>query len=127
MITVGNNVTVSSGVKFITHDNSAIKVFETGTDLVGAINIGSNSFIGMNVLLLPGVHLPENTIVAAGSVVTKSIAQPGMIIAGNPAITIGTVDEFREKYNNKVFDFNEMSRDERKAFTLKNMGMWIEK
>ncbi len=127
LITVGENVTVSSGVKFITHDNSAIKVFERGTDLIGPIDIGSNSFIGMNSLLLPGVYLSENTIVAAGAVVTKSVGQPGMIIAGNPARIIGTADEFRGKYGNKVFDFSEMSRTERKVFTLNHMNMWIKK
>lgn len=51
MISIGNNVTISTGVKFCTHDNSAIKIFENGTDFVGKIVVGDNSFIGMNVIL----------------------------------------------------------------------------
>lgn len=51
MITIGNNVTISTGVQFCTHDNSAIKVFENGTDFVGPIEIGDHSFIGMSVIL----------------------------------------------------------------------------
>ena len=39
----------------------------------------------MNSVVLPGVHLGNNTIVGAGSVVTKSFMDGNCIIAGNPA------------------------------------------
>ena len=54
LIKVGNNVTISTGVKFCTHDNSVIKIFEDATDLVGPITIGDYSFIGMNTILMGG-------------------------------------------------------------------------
>ncbi len=47
--------------------------------------IGEKSWIGMNSMILPGVSLGPNTIVGAGSVVTKSFIDGNCIIAGNPA------------------------------------------
>jgi len=39
----------------------------------------------MNAVILPGVHLGDHTIVAAGSVVTKSFPQGNCILGGVPA------------------------------------------
>lgn len=113
LISVGDNVTISSGVKFITHDNSIIKFCENATDLVGKIKIGSNCFIGMNSILLPGIEIGSNSVVAAGSVVTKKFPE-GVIIGGNPAKIIGNVDDFIEKHEGKVFDFKGMSLQQRR-------------
>jgi acetyltransferase-like isoleucine patch superfamily enzyme len=52
-----------------------------GKDVV----IGNKCWIGMNAMILPGVHLGDNTIVGAGSVVTKSFPEGNVVIAGNPA------------------------------------------
>lgn len=50
------------------------------------VHIGTQCWIGMNAVILPGVKLGANTIVAAGAVVTKSFEQGNCIIAGNPAV-----------------------------------------
>lgn len=44
-----------------------------------------------------GVTLANNTIVGAGSVVTKSVKDEGVIIAGNPAKPIGNIYDFAKK------------------------------
>lgn len=49
--------------------------------------IGKNCFIGGNSLILPGVNIADNVIVAAGAVVTKDVPN-NVIVAGNPAIII---------------------------------------
>lgn len=46
--------------------------------------IGNNVWIGNNVLILKGVHIGDNAVVAAGSVVVKDVPS-GCIVAGNPA------------------------------------------
>lgn len=58
-----------------------------GKDVV----IGSNCWIGMNAVILPGVVLGDRTIVGAGGIVTKSFPNGHCIIAGNPAKIIRTI------------------------------------
>ena len=51
------------------------------------VKIGDNVWIGMNAVILKGVTIGENSVVAAGAVVTKSIPA-NAIAAGNPAVTV---------------------------------------
>lgn len=62
----------------------------------GKIKIGSNVYIGNNSLIMPGVSIGNNVIVAAGSVVTKSIPS-NSIVGGNPAQIIGDIDSFKKR------------------------------
>ena len=48
------------------------------------VKICDNVWIGMNAIILKGVTVGENSVVAAGAVVTKSI-EPNVVVAGNPA------------------------------------------
>ncbi len=86
LIEMGNHVTVSSGVRFITHDG-AVWLFRQeypDLDIFGPIRIGNNSCIGMNAILLPNTQIGENCIVAAGAVVKGRFPDNSLII-GNPA------------------------------------------
>lgn len=56
------------------------------------VEIGENTWIGGNVILVPGVTIGEGCIVAAGSVVTKDFP-PCNVIGGNPARVIDTRDK----------------------------------
>ena len=127
LIKVGNNVTISTGVKFCTHDNSAIKVFDEATDFVGPITIGDHSFIGMNALLLAGITLPKQCIVGAGSVVTKSFSEEGCIIAGNPARIIGYVDSIRDTKRDCIFNFRGMTAQQKKKEILGHPRKYLNK
>ena len=55
--------------------------------------IGENCWIGMNVVIMPGVSIGDNTVVAAGAVVTKSFSEGHLIIGGNPAKIIKSISK----------------------------------
>lgn len=50
----------------------------------GNTHIDDGVWIGMRAMILPGIHIGEGAVVAAGSVVTKDVL-PYQIVAGNPA------------------------------------------
>ncbi len=118
MIEIGNNVTISTNVTFVTHDNSAKYIFGDRGDLFGRIIVGDNCFIGQNVCLMYGVELANNIIVAAGSVVTKSFFESNIIIGGNPARIIGSWDKYKEKYEDKAIRRKEMEQRKREDYYL---------
>lgn len=66
---------------------------------------------------MPGVTIGNNVLVAAGSVVTKSIPE-GVVVAGNPARRICTIEEYYER--NKQWDVHtkHLSPNEKRKFLL---------
>ena len=114
LISIGDNTTVSNDVQFITHDNSVCKVIEGATDVFGKITVGRNVFIGAHSILMPGVTIPDNTIIAAGSVVVKSPQESGLIIGGNPARTIGNINDYKERMRDYAINIEGLSAKEKK-------------
>lgn len=97
LVIIGNNVTISGNVKFVTHDNSISKLSPEYVNLFGYITIGDNCFLGQNTTIMYGSTLANNIIVASGSVVCNSFTEENIIIAGNPARKIGTWDSLKNK------------------------------
>lgn len=119
LISIGKNCTISTEVNFITHDAS-IGLYmgrEVASDIVGTITIGDNCFIGNRAILLYGVKIPDNTIVAAGSIIGKSIAEPGCIVVGGGKIA-GKVEDFLQKHRNDMLALHGLKMNERKNTIL---------
>lgn len=100
LISVGNHTEVSCNVAFITHDG-ATWCFRNQerykhTVKFGRINIGDNCFIGARSIILPGVTIGNNSIIAAGAVVNKDVPS-GEVWGGIPAKYIMTTMEYAEK------------------------------
>ena len=79
LIEIGNNVTFSNRVQVITHDSSLFD-FIHRTKL-GKVIIDDYAFVGARSLIMPGVHIGEGAIIAAGSLVTKDVP-PGQVWGG---------------------------------------------
>lgn len=110
LLEIKDDVVVSTDVMFVLHDFSASRVVNGVSNMFGKITIGNNSFIGARSVIMYGVELGDNTIVAAGSVVTKSFRDGNIVIGGNPAKIIGTWDKLRPKvefYGNNAVDVKE--------------------
>ncbi len=94
LISIGDNCTICPGVRLIAHDASTYKFL--GYTKLGKIDIKENCFIGDSTIVLLGVTIGPNSIVGAGSIVTKNIP-PNTVAAGNPARVVCSLDEYLEK------------------------------
>ena len=70
------------------------------------VRIGKYCWIGMGVIILPGVDLGDHTIVAAGAVVTKSFPLGYCVLGGNPARIIKSLDKDRCIKHQSEFEYN---------------------
>jgi acetyltransferase-like isoleucine patch superfamily enzyme len=101
LISIGRDVTVAPGVVMITHDGGLTVILNLNPERYGKvrkfgrIDIRDNCHIGTGATILPGVTIGPNCVVAAGSVVTRSIP-PGVVAAGNPAKPLMTVQQYAE-------------------------------
>ena len=89
-IYIGKGTWIAQNVGIITtnHDINDINEHSIPKD----VRLGEKCWIGMNSTILPGVVLGNNTIVGAGSVVTKSFPEGHCVIAGNPAKKIRDIE-----------------------------------
>lgn len=88
-IYIGDYTQIASNVGIISANHD---VYDNRQHLPGTVTIGKYCWLGMGVLVMPGVELGDYTIVGAGSVVTKSFPGGYCIIAGNPARVIRELD-----------------------------------
>ena len=127
LISIGNHCTVATNVTFLTHDAciGALRDRKQASDLCGPITIGNHCFIGSGAILLYGVSIADGCVVAAGSVVTKSVTTPNVIIGGNPAKIIGNTDDFIKKYEHSFLALHGLSPEERKNKILEDPNKLI--
>jgi acetyltransferase-like isoleucine patch superfamily enzyme len=84
-ITIGNNVAISENVTI--WDSDAHAIVGNEANMTQPVRIGNHVWIGNNVTILKGVTIGDGAIIAAGSLVNKSIPS-GSLAAGVPAKVI---------------------------------------
>lgn len=99
LIRIGNNVTMAPGVHILAHDASTKRVL--GYTKIGLVTIEDNVFIGASAIVLPNVKIGKNSIIGAGTVVTKDIPE-NSIVAGNPAKVIGNTTDYFAKHQENM-------------------------
>ena len=94
-IVFGRNVWVGPRVSIISmnHDINDYEEYVQESPVI----IGDNCWLGANSVILPGVEIGDHTVVAAGSVVTKSFPGSDQIIAGVPAKVIKRLAPYGKK------------------------------
>ena len=105
-VTIGNNVKFGPNVSVITaghpvHAEIRATAYEYGIP----VTIGDNVWIGAGAIILPGTSVGANSVIGAGSVVTKDIPE-NVVAAGNPCKVIRQITDEDKKYyfKNREFD-----------------------
>ncbi len=90
---LGPNVTIATGGHPILPELREDKGYQFNMP----VRIGRNCWIGAGVIIVPGVSIGDNTVVGAGSVVTKDM--PGNVVAvGNPCRVLRAIDDHDRGY-----------------------------
>ncbi len=124
LIEIGNNVYITSGCQFVTHDGGTLVLRQRDPklEITSPIKIGSNVYIGINSTILPGVEIGDNVIVGAGSIVTKSL-ESNYVYAGIPAKRIKTIDEYYNKLKENSLEIGHLSASDKERELKKIFGI----
>lgn len=97
-ITIEDGVYITRGVKILSHTNLTPdqRRLVNVVNIIKKVHISRGAFIGVNAIILPGVHVGECALIAAGAVVTANVPKYA-IVAGNPAKVIGDIRELRNE------------------------------
>lgn len=106
-ITIGNNVMIGPNVTLATaghpiDPDRRLKAAQFNTP----ITIGKNVWIGATCVVLPGVTIGDNSVIGAGSVVTKNIPA-NVVAAGNPCRVLRLISEHDKEFYFKDRRFND--------------------
>ena len=119
LISVGDNVRITSGCKFVTHDGGVWVLRNTkqleNADIFGRIIIKDNVHIGMNSIIMPNVTIGKYCIIGCGAVVTKDVPD-NSIIGGVPAKYIKSIEEYYEKHKEDCDYTKRLSRKEKRKY-----------
>ncbi|WHH58381.1 DapH/DapD/GlmU-related protein [Petroclostridium sp. X23] len=98
-VSIGDNVMMGPDVLIYTRnhriDRTDIPMIKQGDTEPRPVMIGDDVWIGARAVILPGVTIGRGAVVAAGAIVTKSVA-PYTIVGGNPARKIKSRKENEE-------------------------------
>ena len=92
-VEIGDRVFIGPNVGIYTANHPTdVRRHEKGYEWALPVKIGNKVWIGGGVTILPGVTIGDNTVIAAGSVVTKDIPA-NVVAAGNPCKVIKEAEE----------------------------------
>lgn len=127
LISIGSNCQLTN-CKIFTHGGGQpLRDKYPNFDVFGKVKIGNWVYIGYNSLIMPGVVIEDHVLVAAGSVVTKSIPAYS-VVAGNPAKVICSIEEYKKKNIKWNINTKSYSNIKKKSYILSlNEDMFVKK
>jgi len=93
-IIIGENCLIAANVTIMDSDGHGVNLDERDKHNTKTlpIIIGNNVWIGINSVILKGISIGNNSVIAAGSVVTKTVP-PNTLVGGNPARVIKMIKQ----------------------------------
>jgi acetyltransferase-like isoleucine patch superfamily enzyme len=126
LVSLGDRVGVSGGVKFLTHDGVGhlLRRQRPMIQFLGRIEVGNDCFIGENAVLLPGTRLGDGCIVGAGAVVRGDVPV-NSLVAGNPARVVGRASLLlkRLEHGGNALDTFGLPEAERRQVIERHFGL----
>lgn len=99
LIEIGDNVDMNHNFQILTHDWASGVFRNVFHDIIpssGKVKIGNNIYFGTDVIVLKGVTIGDNCVIAAGSIITKDIPA-NSVAAGVPTKIICSLEEYYRK------------------------------
>lgn len=97
-ITIGDYTMIGPNVVIATGGHPILpSLRQEGYQYNAPVHIGKNCWLGAGVIVVPGVTIGDNTVVGAGSVVTKDLPS-NVVAAGNPCRVLRPINEHDEIY-----------------------------
>ncbi|WP_373117222.1 acyltransferase [Holdemania massiliensis] len=128
LVTLGDNVYLTDGVKFITHDGGTLLYRHLVPDLeiTKPIKIGNDVYVGNNVTFLPGVTIGNNVVIGTGAIVSRDIPDNSLVV-GVPARRIKSADEYLEKLKSESLHLGHLKGKEKDEAIKKYYGYDLSK
>lgn len=90
-VTIGDDVLMGPDVVIMANSHAFerldVPINKQGALAIKPVSIGNDVWIGTRVIILPGVTIGDQAVIAAGAIVTKNVPK-GAIVGGNPAKVI---------------------------------------
>lgn len=109
LISIGRGCGLGGQVMLLAHDPAPAPFL--GAVRVGTVRIHDSTHVGARTIVHPGVEIGPHTVVAAGSVVERSLP-PNTFCAGNPARPFSTLEQYLEAHRKRLATARQFPYDE---------------
>jgi len=122
LVSIGNQVTISHNVDFITHDGAMriARAEHPGAYLYGRIHVADRCFLGAHCVLLLDTRVGAGSVIGSGSIVTGEIP-PGVVAIGAPAKPVKTVEDYIQSKRHLWVDTGGLTRDAKRELLIRQL------
>ena len=123
LVSIGNQVTISHNVDFITHDGGLRIVRDKYPNayLYGRIQVADQCFLGAHCILLPGAKIGAGSVIGSGSIVTGEIPS-GVVAIGVPAKPVKSVEEYIQEKRHLWVDTRGLTPDAKRELLRRRLA-----
>ena len=124
LITIGDHVTLTAGVRLITHDGAVwpFRRDHPEIDRFGPITIEDDCFLGLGAMVLPGVTIGASSVVGAGAIVHRDVPARS-VVAGVPARVVCSIDDYWAKHASSFLHIRGRTEADKRRILLEHFGL----